>query len=214
VGLPWGGSTTKHLHRTFLNSQFHGTSLTNKNAMRELKYHEKKLLKKVDFLKWKSDQSLKINQILSKYGIQRRDDYIKYNQLAGQITKLTNRLVKLPPTDPYRIKVTEQLVAKLYGMGVIHTKSLNNCAKLSTSAFCRRRLSVVLVRLQMAANMKESITLIEQGHVRVGPEIVNDPAFLVTRTLEDFVTWADKSKIRRHIMKYNDKLDDYDLLGN
>ena len=37
---------------------------------------------------------------------------------------------------------------------------------------------------------------------------------LPVRSLEDFVTWVDQSKIRRHIVKYNDKLDDYDLLGN
>ena len=41
---------------------------------------------------------------------------------------------------------------------------------------------------------------------------MTDPAFLVTRTFEDFVTWVDTSKIKRKVMKYNDKLDDYDLL--
>ena len=43
-------------------------------------------------------------------------------------------------------------------------------------------------------------------------ETVTDPAFLVTRNLEDHVTWVDTSKIRRKISKYNDKLDDYELL--
>ncbi len=52
-----------------------------------------------------------------------------------------------------------------------------------------------------------------QGHVRVGPETVLDPAFLVTRSLEDFVTWVDTSRIRRKVLAYNDKLDDYDLLN-
>lgn len=32
------------------------------------------------------------------------------------------------------------------------------------------------------------------------------------RNLEDFVTWVDSSKIKRNIMKYRDKLDDFDLL--
>ena len=48
--------------------------------------------------------------------------------------------------------------------------------------------------------------------VRVGPHTVTDPAFLVTRTMEDHVTWVDSSKIRRHIARYHDKLDDYELL--
>jgi U3 small nucleolar ribonucleoprotein protein IMP3 len=29
--------------------------------------------------------------------------------------------------------------------------------------------------------------------------------------MEDFVTWVDSSKIKRNIMKYRDKLDDFDL---
>lgn len=36
----------------------------------------------------------------------------------------------------------------------------------------------------------------------------------VTRSMTDFVTWVDTSKIKRKIAAYNDKLDDYDLLVN
>ena len=39
-----------------------------------------------------------------------------------------------------------------------------------------------------------------------------DPAFMVTRRNEDFITWVDDSKIGRKILKYNDKVDDFDLL--
>lgn len=60
--------------------------------------------------------------------------------------------------------------------------------------------------------MKEAITYIEQGHVRVGPQVITDPAFLVTRAMEDLVTWTSNSAIKRKVMKYNDKLDDFDLL--
>ena len=51
-----------------------------------------------------------------------------------------------------------------------------------------------------------------QGHVRVGTDTVTDPAFLVTRAMEDFVTWVDTSKIKRKVLKYNDAIDDFDLL--
>lgn len=50
--------------------------------------------------------------------------------------------------------------------------------------------------------------------MRVGPVNVTDPAYLVTRRMEDFVTWAPGSKIKSKIAKYNDKLDDYDLLAD
>jgi len=99
-------------------------------------------------------------------------------------------------------------------MGVITTKkSLAQVEKLSTASFCRRRLSVVMVRLRLAETLREAVTFVEQGHVRVGPDTITDPAFLVTRPMEDFVTWVDTSKIKRKVLQYNDRLDDYDLLN-
>jgi len=182
--------------------------------MRQLKYHEKKLLRKVDFLQWKNENNQRELQIIRRYHIQNRDDYKKYNKICGMVTKLVSVIKRLDPKDPTRIELTDQTLNKLYAMGIITTKkSLVQLEKLSTSALCRRRLSVVMVRLKMAETLKEACTLIEQGHVRVGPEAVLEPAYLVTRPMEDFVTWVDTSKIRRKVMAYNDKLDDYDLLN-
>lgn len=67
-------------------------------------------------------------------------------------------------------------------MGVINQKtSLELAGNLNASAFCRRRLPVVMVVQKMAESIPAAVQFIEQGHVRVGPEMVKDPAFLVTR---------------------------------
>lgn len=50
--------------------------------VRKLKYHEKKLLKKVDFISWKSDRNLREVKILKLYHIQKREDYTKF--VAGE----------------------------------------------------------------------------------------------------------------------------------
>ena len=89
---------------------------------------------------------------------------------------------------------------------------LAKAEKVSVSAFCRRRLPVILVRLKMAQSVKEAVSFVERGDVRVGPTVITDSAFLVTRSMEDFVTWAGDASQRRHIAKYNNKLDDFDLL--
>jgi U3 small nucleolar ribonucleoprotein protein IMP3 len=73
-------------------------------------------------------------------------------------------------------------------------------------------LATVLVKQKFAEHLKEAVTYIEQGHVRVGPETVTDPAFHVTRNMEDFVTWVDSSKIKRKVLAYNEQLDDYDAM--
>lgn len=46
--------------------------------VRKLKYHEQKLLKKVDFITWKVDNNSNENKILRRYHIQKREDYTKY----------------------------------------------------------------------------------------------------------------------------------------
>jgi U3 small nucleolar ribonucleoprotein protein IMP3 len=150
---------------------------------------------------------------MRRYHIQDRDDYKKYNKICGMITQIVSTLKKLDPQDSTRISLTDHLLDKLYNMGVITTKkSLVQLEKLSTASFCRRRLAVVMVRLKMTETLKEAVTFVEQGHIRVGPDTVTDPAYLVTRSMEDFVTWVDTSRIRRKVLAYNDKLDDYDLL--
>ena len=46
--------------------------------MRELKFHEKKLLKKVDFLDWKNEDNIREIKIMRRYFIQNREDLKAY----------------------------------------------------------------------------------------------------------------------------------------
>ncbi|KAF3337863.1 U3 small nucleolar ribonucleoprotein IMP3-like protein [Carex littledalei] len=181
--------------------------------MRKLKYHEKKLLKKVDFLDWKSEHGHREALVNRRYHLTERDDYKKYSTICRGVQKLINTIKQMDPRDPFRVQMTDSLVEKLYNMGVIPSKkSLLKCEKLSVSSFCRRRLATVMVKLKFAEHPREAVIYIEQGRVRVGPETVTDPAFHVTRNMEDFVTWVDSSKIKRKVLAYNEQLDDYDAM--
>ncbi|RFU24168.1 hypothetical protein B7463_g12173, partial [Scytalidium lignicola] len=149
--------------------------------------------------------------------IQKPSDYKKYNSLCGSLKQLAHRLAALPPDSAFRTKHEKLLLSKLYDMGILPSTASN--AKLSSveksvtvSAFARRRLPVIMTRLRMSETVQAATALIEQGHVRVGTETITDPAFLVGRSMEDFVTWVDGSKIKRHILRYREKLDDFDLL--
>ncbi|XP_073041053.1 LOW QUALITY PROTEIN: uncharacterized protein [Primulina eburnea] len=184
--------------------------------MRKLKFHEKKLLKKVDFLEWKRELEggHRENMVMHRYHVTGRDDYKKYSSLCRMVQKLVNILKQMDPRDRYRIEMTDGLLEKLYSMCVIPSrKSLALCERLSVSSFCRRRLATVMVQLKFAERLKEAVTYIEQGHTRVGPDMVTDPAFLVTRNMQDFITWVDTSKIRRKVLEYNEKLDDFDSMN-
>ncbi|KAI0134057.1 hypothetical protein BJ170DRAFT_591050 [Xylariales sp. AK1849] len=181
--------------------------------VRKLKHHEQKLLRKVDFITYKQDNDHRDAAVIRRYMIQKVGDYHKYNQLCGNLRQLAHRLSNLPPENETRRKHEELLLDKLYSMGVLSTAGkLSAVEHISVSAFARRRLPVVMTRLRMAETVQAATKMIEQGHVRVGTDAITDPAYLVTRNMEDFVTWAVGSKIKRNIMKYRDKLDDFELL--
>lgn len=202
--------------------------------VRKLKHHEQRLLRKVDFTTYKSDNDHRESAVLRRYMIQKPSDYGKYNRMCGSLRQLAHKLADLEPDDPVRRKHEDLLLEKLFDMGIVGTggggkgKLSDVEHKVTVSAFARRRLGVVMTRLQMADTVQAATKFIEQGHIRVGPEVVTDPAYLVTRyamqvdpvniyadvlrNMEDFVTWVDSSKIKRNILKYRDKLDDFDLL--
>ncbi|KAM4044714.1 U3 small nucleolar ribonucleoprotein IMP3 [Anomaloglossus baeobatrachus] len=178
--------------------------------VRKLKYHEQKLLKKVDFINWEVDNNVHEVKVLRKYHLDRREDYTAYNKLSRAVRELAHRIKDLDEKDAFRAQSTARLLEKLYQMGLIPTKqNLQLCDDVSASSFCRRRLPSIVVKLRMAQNLKTAITFIEQGHIRVGAEVVTDPAYLVTRNMEDFITWVDSSKIKKHVMDYNEEMDDF-----
>ena len=84
--------------------------------MRTLKHHEKKLLKKVNFLQWKNEHNHREIEVIRRYHLQDRDDYKKYNRLCGMVTKLVSLLKQLDPRDPARLELTDLLLDKLYDM--------------------------------------------------------------------------------------------------
>ncbi|KTF84892.1 hypothetical protein cypCar_00025302 [Cyprinus carpio] len=150
--------------------------------VRKLKFHEQKLLKKVDFINWEVDNNLHEVKVLRKYHIEKREDYTKYNKLSRNIRELAQKIRDLDEKDGFRAQSTALFLEKLYSVGLIPTKqNLSLTNEVCASAFCRRRLPTIMLKLRMAQNLKTAITFIEQGpDIRVGPEIVTDPAFLVT----------------------------------
>ncbi|VDI31033.1 U3 small nucleolar ribonucleoprotein protein IMP3, partial [Mytilus galloprovincialis] len=80
--------------------------------VRKLKYHEKKLLKKVDFISWEVDNNLHEVKVMRKYHIQKREDYTKYNKLSRHIRELARKIKEVDEKDPFRIEATAQLLEK------------------------------------------------------------------------------------------------------
>lgn len=163
--------------------------------VRKLKHHEQKLLRKVDFITYKSDNDHRESAVCRRYCIQKPSDYTSYNRLCGSLRSLAHRLAALDPTDPVRRKHEELLLEKLWDMGVLGTggggrgKLSDVEHKVTSSAFARRRLPVVMTRLGMADHIQAAVKFVEQGHVRVGTDVITDAAFMVTRYVHSDVPY-------------------------
>ncbi|VDP45349.1 unnamed protein product [Soboliphyme baturini] len=150
--------------------------------MRRLKFHEKKLLKKVDFIDWELDRNVHEVTAVKRYHLKDRTEYVFYKKLAREVRELAAKIKELDVKDAFRVEMSRRLIDKLYHLGVIATKGgLDLCASVTASSFCRRRLPVVLVKLHMAEHLKAATMFVEHGHVRVGPELITDPAYIVSR---------------------------------
>jgi len=70
--------------------------------------------------------------------------------------------------------VTEQLLEKLYNIGIINKKeNILDTEKLSVSSVCRRRLPVVLQQLKFTETLREAVTFIEQGRKLFSPSLTS-----------------------------------------
>ncbi|XP_054090784.1 U3 small nucleolar ribonucleoprotein protein IMP3 isoform X1 [Zeugodacus cucurbitae] len=119
--------------------------------VRKLKYHEQKLLKKVDFITWKVDNGGKETKVIRRYHIRKPADYTKYNKLSREIRTLSEKIAKLENTDPFRTEAATMLLLKLYDMGLTRNQmDLAVASGVSASSFCRRRLPVVMVKSYLA----------------------------------------------------------------
>uniref|UniRef100_A0A915E9M2 Ribosomal protein S4/S9 N-terminal domain-containing protein n=1 Tax=Ditylenchus dipsaci TaxID=166011 RepID=A0A915E9M2_9BILA len=159
--------------------------------VRKLKYHEQKLLKKVDFVNWETDNSPHENKIMRKYHIEKREHYTLYNKLSREVRDLAAKVRDLNDRNPNKAILARRLLGKLYDMGVVPTAdTLERCDKVSASSFCRRRLPVVMFKMQMAPSVKKA-------HTKWWSK-------------SDNVTWSRESKVRQHVSNYNNERDDFD----
>lgn len=180
--------------------------------MRKLKYHEQRLLRKVNFLDWKSTNTKREQLIASKYSLLQREEYGRYNRLVGKIKKLSLALAKLRENDEMKHRLGKELSRWLYSMGFIKEKKLYDCSRITVSDICNRRLPVIMKRIRMVSNIKDATKFVEHGHVKLGETVARDPGAIISRGMEEYVGWKDGSKIKRKIEEFKEERDDFNYV--
>lgn len=177
--------------------------------MRKLKFHEQKLLKKVNFLEWNKTNTTREQLVTTKYILKNREEYKKYNLVVGMIKKLSETLSRLKDNDSTKIAIAKKLINLLYEAGLISEKKLLECTKVNVSSFCERRLPMMMVKRKMIKTFTHADEFVQHGHVRVGIKTINDTSVLISRGMEEYISWVDDSKIKKKIEEFNEERDDY-----
>ena len=106
----------------------------NIKMVRKLKFHEKKLLKKVDFINWEVDNNLHEVKVMRKYCIQKREDYTLYNKLSREVRETVRKIKDLDSKSQHRADLSAQMLEKMYQIGLIPTKwNLELCDNVTAS---------------------------------------------------------------------------------
>ena len=84
--------------------------------MRKLKFHEQKLLKKVDFFDWKNEKNIHKIKVLRRYHVQDREDYTRY-KICGMVTSLVCKLKLLPPDDKFCMQIDRAIAGEVIQHG-------------------------------------------------------------------------------------------------
>uniref|UniRef100_A0A1I8FH17 S4 RNA-binding domain-containing protein n=1 Tax=Macrostomum lignano TaxID=282301 RepID=A0A1I8FH17_9PLAT len=149
---------------------------------------------------WSSDHNLREVKMMRKYRLKSREELTLYNKLSRENLM---RFERKPP-DCCWAGCTRLALCQLGGTCFWPTKSPPHV--LPAPAY-----QPVMVRCHMARDCESCRHFCEAGHVRFGPQVVTDPGFLVSRSMEDYVTWTNQSAIRRRVLEYNEAMDDYDF---
>jgi len=179
--------------------------------MRKFKPHEKRLLRKVDFLKWDTD-NIASKIVKRKYNLSSNKEYNFFNRTVGLIKKLHSVLSHLDNNNKTKKRISESLVYKLQELGVMKKEDdFESLKKMTVSDFLERQITFVMKKIKIGNSVKENIKLIKTGQVKLGSKIVTNDKLLIPKKYEKFIELKPTGKISKSIKRFYNKDDDYEF---
>jgi small subunit ribosomal protein S4 len=100
----------------------------------------------------------------------------------------------LGKTEDQRRNMENQILTKLYSMGVIQENStLDDIFDLTIEDILERRLQTMVLRNGLAKTISQSRQFIVHGHISVGERHITVPSYIVRRNDEDIINYAKTS---------------------
>ncbi len=140
---------------------------------------------------WDKTRILEEKDISTKYGLRNKKEIWKIKSKLRILRQNARKLLALP--DERRLKRQEELMERLYNMGLLEKKaSLDNVLTLSVESMAERRLETIVWRKNLANTPIQSRQFITHGHIAINGQKITAPGHIVTRKEEDKITYYKK----------------------
>lgn len=113
----------------------------------------------------------------------------------AKIRAAARHLLTLDPHDPKRVFQGAALLRRMIRLGLLNEKEqkLDYVLGLTVSKFMERRLQTKVYKLLRARSIHHARCLIHHRHIRVGPQTVTVPSFMVRVDSEKHIDFSPTS---------------------
>jgi len=124
-------------------------------------------------------------KIMKKYGLRRKREIWRAAALLRSFRQRARNLAALKNEEEEK-----KLLQKLYKLGLLEKgATLNDVLGLTVENILERRLQTLVFKKGLANNAKQARQYIVHGHIGVGERRVKIPSFLITKDLEDKISY-------------------------
>ena len=144
------------------------------------------------FEKERLDREMKL---CGQCGLRCKREVWRVNMTLSKMRRTARLLLTLPETNPRRQLEGSALLRRCHDLGFLEVEKdkLDYVLSLTVPDILERRLQTVVFKVGLAKSVHHARVLIQARHVAVAKQIVTIPSFIVRKSSESHIGFADAS---------------------
>merc|ERR1712000_212469 len=136
-------------------------------------------------------------RLVGQYGLRCKREIWRVNVVLSKMRRTARLLLTLTETNPRRILEGNAILRRCHDLGFLEESKnkLDYILSLTVPDILERRLQTVVFKNGMACSVHQARCLILQRHIAVGKQIVTTPSFMVRKSREGHIGFAEVSPL-------------------
>jgi len=141
---------------------------------------------------WDKERMNKEDQLMKTFGLRRKREIWKGESILRSFRRRARNLAAKRDKEQEKI-----LLDKLHKMGLLDKNAnLDDVLSLTIENLLNRRLQTIVLKKNMVNTPKQARQIITHGHIAIEGRRTIYPSFIVTRDLEDKISFYKGSSIK------------------